>query len=107
MPTSYEQRLPHGQQKVYTSNIRRLERICRLVVDRRRLHDYSTIVVTTGPAGSGKTIAAQYIIEHQPPRAHTSLPGMIRITLTAGSTRRMQAVLLATELEESISGNQD
>src|SRR5436190_896631 len=107
MPASYEQRLPPGQQSIRTSNVRRLENICQVVIDRRRLHGYSTIVVTTGPAGSGKTIAAQYVLDHQSPRAHTSLPAIVRITLTSGSTRKMQVSILATELKESVSGNQD
>jgi replication-associated recombination protein RarA len=97
-----EDRLPPGQKPIETSNVRRFITFMELITDSQKR--YSTMGVVTGPAGIGKTVSIQAYLDNLEPRAHTGLPGSIKVTVKPRSTPKALAVDTVDSLRDKPRG---
>jgi hypothetical protein len=80
--------LPPGQQTIITRNILKFNRGVQLVLDARQQTGYSAIVLVTGRAGSGKSVAILNFLNNLAPYPHTGFPACIAIRIRPDSNPR-------------------
>src|SRR5437762_1830258 len=90
--------LPPGQKTIQTRNVTRCKAIMRMATDPERRTP--TMVVITGLAGTGKTIASQDYMESLTPDPYTALPACIKVNVKPRSTPRALAETILESLSE-------
>jgi DNA transposition AAA+ family ATPase len=74
----------------------------RLITDPNK--GYPTMGLVTGSAGLGKTVAIQAYLEELKPRAHTGLPGVIKLQIKPRSTPKALALDVVAALRDKPRG---
>jgi type II secretory pathway predicted ATPase ExeA len=95
--------LPAGQPPIPTKNLRRFKAFMGLINDSRKR--YPTMGVVTGLAGMGKTVSVEAYLDSSEPRAHTGLPGHIKVKVKPRSTPKALAVDIVNSLRDKPRGH--